>query len=149
MRRWKAKIVARFGQIWRLSQNLFLCMPFLELLLFQSLCVWVTDGVTELKLTREIVEGRERESVSHTNALPYYTTILYIMIKFHRWLRPLTVRKNETRYRQRYRPVVAAAAVVMALAPNGLSFFFVLHTHSSTGGTKWRRFGESISRSSM
>ena len=46
----------------------------------------MTDGVTELKLTREIVEGREREreSVSHTNALPYYTTILYIMIKFHR-----------------------------------------------------------------
>ena len=38
---WKAKIVARFGQIWRLclSQNLFLCMPFLEKLLFQSLCV--------------------------------------------------------------------------------------------------------------
>ena len=24
MRRWKAKIVARFGQIWRLSQNLFI-----------------------------------------------------------------------------------------------------------------------------
>ena len=112
-----------------------------------SLCVsdWRSDW-TEAYAGNS---GRERESVSHTNALPYYTTILYIMIKFHRWLRPLTVRKNETRYRQRYRPVVAAAAVVMALAPNGLSFFFVLHTHSSTGGTKWRRFGESISRSSM